>query len=545
MSLKKREQINVIRYGGGGHPALIEYSSLPAKYRVQWESMHGEPGKTKAFKPFAERLTKDWAVRNELTQYRYNGTSTLDVVTQESYARDAEIFNAITETFTEMRAARGQARKSMQKSWDLMLSLVDEIREVYTPNNIPTTAITLKRKYDRYISEGYLSLIHKNFGNRNAGRVPEGLCEDTLLELLSHGNQLPASMVAEHYNMWAAPSGHDTITERTVLNYLAKHEFEISAQRKGLKVWADKYDPIIQRYRPSAPLQLINSDDNDLDLYFNRIYVDKNGKKHTDHYYRPKLYVVLDAHCDYILGYAWGDQITTEVIKEAFRNALNHIKEITGNYYLWHQTVADRWGITSEGLQTFYNSFSNYTPPTAKLARAKIIESSFGTPWHNTLKSYNNYAGHNITAVEKHNSDFAQSHLSQRPNIAEAPYQIAQFIERMRDLPWLKSKQSRREVWLENFNSMAAARERYISTEQYLQIFGRQHEYTNTLTNGGLTVTIGEIKRNYDIPDNIYRVAVGKKVRVTYDPANLSRVLVEGDKVRFVASENTPMPMAL
>ena len=84
-----------------------------------------------------------------------------------------------------------------------------------------------------------------------------------------------------------------------------------------------------------------------------------------------------------------------------------------------------------------------------------------------------------------------------------------------------------------------------ITEEVYLQRFGRRHEYENTVRNSGITITIGDLKRTYDVPEEVYRQAVGRKVRVIYDPADLSRVLVEGDRLRFVATENVPLPMAL
>ena len=533
--LTVRKKINVVRRGCYCSPALVEYDSLPKRYREAWEAQHGDPRAKRKFAPFAERLKEDSDAYNVFTSYTYDGGRKLPDEAIVRYCNDAMILNTVRETLEVMTAARKAARQPMTGKWDEILKLVDGVRADY-PNNLPKTAITLKRKYQRYIAEGYYSLIHAGFGNQNRTKVKSEVDRAVLLDILSHGNQIPATVAAETYNIWAKSHQVPAITPRTVLNYMTENAVEIDAYRRGSKAWADDFDPVVRRFRPTAPLLLVNSDDNDLDLYF------KNGR---DNYYRFKLYIVLDAHCDYILGYAFGDQVTSELIREAYRNAMRHIQELTGGFYLWHQTVADRWGLNSDNLLSFFESLATFTPPTAGLARAKVIERSFGTEWHNALKHYNNYAGHNITAQEKHNGDFAQSNLKNRPSVQEAPALIARFIASMRALEWNGSGKSRQQVWLEGFRNMEASRKKQITEEVYLQRFGRRHEYENTVRNSGITVTIGEIRRHYDVPETAYRQAVGKKVRVTYDPGNLSRVLVEGDRLRFVATENVPMPMAL
>ena len=533
--LTVRKKINVVRRGCYCSPALVEYDSLPKRYREAWEAQHGDPRAKRKFAPFAERLKEDSDAYNVFTSYTYDGGRKLPDEAIVRYCNDAMILNTVRETLEVMTAARKAARQPMTGKWDEILKLVDGVRADY-PNNLPKTAITLKRKYQRYIAEGYYSLIHAGFGNQNRTKVKSEVDRAVLLDILSHGNQIPATVAAETYNIWAKSHQVPAITPRTVLNYMTENAVEIDAYRRGSKAWADDFDPVVRRFRPTAPLLLVNSDDNDLDLYF------KNGR---DNYYRFKLYIVLDAHCDYILGYAFGDQVTSELIREAYRNAMRHIQELTGGFYLWHQTVADRWGLNSDNLLSFFESLATFTPPTAGLARAKVIERSFGTEWHNALKHYNNYAGHNITAQEKHNGDFAQSNLKNRPSVQEAPALIARFIASMRALEWNGSGKSRQQVWLEGFRNMEASRKKQITEEVYLQRFGRRHEYENTVRNSGITVTIGEIRRHYDVPETVYRQAVGKKVRVTYDPGNLSRVLVEGDRLRFVATENVPMPMAL
>jgi hypothetical protein len=65
--------------------------------------------------------------------------------------------------------------------------------------------------------------------------------------------------------------------------------------------------------RPSAPLLLIGSDDNDLDLYFQNETANKKGHTVVNYFHRFKLIVVMDAFNDYVLGYAQADVVTAEL----------------------------------------------------------------------------------------------------------------------------------------------------------------------------------------------------------------------------------------
>lgn len=535
--LQKKER------GGNGRTAMIIYDSLPLRYRQAWEALHGDPRDMNKQDKFANRLRPDIAARNKFTTYSYGDNQTLPTEVIEAYCNDAMILNTIRETIETKAEACAAIRHTMRGTWERMLELVNEIRDKF-PNNIPKKVIPLKRKYEKYVAEGCLSLIHAGYGNKNRKIVKDEVCEAVLFDFIAHGSQLSFSKIAEEYNKtWAIPHEHPTITERTVQNYFTVNEFELGASRYGKAKWNDKYDIVIHRRRPPFALQLINTDDNDVDLYFKRKYIGKDGKLITDNYYRPKMYVVMDAYCDYPLGYAVGHTITKELIKEALRNALQHIKELTGNYHLWDVTVADRWGLNSD-LNDFFKSVSLFEPPASGLARAKTIEPAFGNPLHNILKCLPNYAGHNITAKEKNNPEFAQANLKRRPDAQIAPTMIAQVIEEYRSQIVKRLGKSRKEAWIESFWKNEQSRKSYITPEVYLQKFGIPHNYQNTITNKGIIVTINEIKYTYDVPVNVYRQSVGKKVQVTYDPNDLTRVLVEGDKIRFIATENNPMPMS-
>lgn len=560
--LVAQNKINRVRRASKDTPALIEFDSLPVKYKAMVEAQYPDPRKEAINAPFAARIKPDAQARELFSTYTYDGGKSLPAEAVERYCSEAAIFNAlcpIVEAMQTSRKAKGIRTSTTrlfdteQKGvWEYALECIDSIRDRY-PFSLPSSVRTLQRKIEKYRSGGYASLIHRGFGNLNRSAVKDPTAEALLLTLLRHGNQQSDVVVAEAFNRWAVEHHNPTLTPRAVTEYRAKNADRIVMQRAGKEVWNNRFDEVIRRGRPSAPLMLVNSDDNDLDLYFKRkqIVADKKtGKKRTvsTHFFRYKLYVVTDAHCDYILGYAVGEQISKELIREAYRNAMNHVRELTGSYHLWGQVVADRWGIGPKtDLRAFFENQAPFTPPPVGKARSKVIERSFGTEWHRELKRYTNYAGHNITAKTKHNSDFVEAHQKSYPRCGnEALAQIAEFIETMRTVEWHKTGRTRREVWLSNFTALNVGEARRISELTYLSTFGEKHGYLNRINNTGITITIDGMPRVYDIPDEVYRYAVGKRAQVQYDPADLTRILVsDGEHLRFVATENRPMPMAL
>lgn len=555
-----KDKLRVVRRGCYGTPALIEFDSLPAKYKAMIEAQYPDPRKEAINAPFAARIKPDAQARELFSTYTYDGGKSLPTEAVERYCAEAAIFNAlgpIVEAMQTSRKAKGLKSCTTEVMgvkqngvWDYALECLDSIRDRY-PFGLPSSTVTLKRKLDKYRSEGYASLIHSGFGNLNRSAIKEPIAEAVLFTLLRHGNQQSDVVVAEAFNRWAVEHNNPTLTPRAVGEYRAKNADRIVLQREGKGAWADRFDEVIRRGRPLAPLTLINSDDNDLDLYFKRkqILADKKtGKKRTisTNFFRYKLYVVLDAHCDYILGYAVGEQISKELIREAYRDAMNHVRELTGAYHLWGQIIADRWGLKGD-LKAFFDDQAPFTPPAPGKARPKVIERLFATEWHRELKRYPNYAGYNITAKTKHNSDFVEANQKNYPRCGqEALAQIAEFIETMRTVEWNKTGRTRREVWLANFEQMQVGEARRISELTYLSTFGEKHGYLNRINNTGISVTIDGVPRLYDIPDEVYRYAVGKRVQVQYDPSDLGRILVsDGEHLRFVAQANRPVPMAL
>ncbi|MEZ5017379.1 MAG: Mu transposase C-terminal domain-containing protein [Flavipsychrobacter sp.] len=550
-SLKSKGKISSFSRGGGkGNVALIGYESLPVAYQKAVISKYGDPYTYKANEAIADSVQHDFEAEQYYIKFRFDDGTSLPPEHIDKYTTSASWLKMLDELTADKKQIKNKYRLSMGKFWKVLQILL-AAKDIDLPKN----RIRLQQKIEQYrtckesdvANEQYDFLIEKfRYGNTNRNKIKDELSEALLLEMLAHPHQHEDVVIQEQYNKWARDNGKPLIkSASTIGNYRRANAWKITQQREGNKVNYEKYGESIGRVRPSAPLFLIESDDNDLDLYYKHVYY-LDGKKQTNYYKRFVIMVVKDSYNDYILGYAIGESQTTQLVRDAYLDAMHHIKELTGSFYLPHELKSDRWGLDVQlknELSMFYKSLGKFTPAKAKNPRSKYIEQSFGKEWHKNLKHFDNYAGHNITAKENLNPDAVAINKKFYPSAEDAAEQIHLFIEMMRQ------SKNRQQKWLDAFTRNEVSQRKKVNDEQMLLLFGRlSHERGNTLTNKGINIEISGAKYRYEVPEHLYLQYVGIKMNVLYDPYDMSRVLVVGkddDKVRFVAQEYVNAKSAL
>lgn len=554
---KKRGKITVIGVGGNGRGILIEYETMSADRQEKVKAKYGNPYEYIRQQPIIEHIKYNY---DEVAERFYTdhvlkttGLKLPDAYIPK-YTAAATWLNAIKHFTEDKKALKTALNISIADFW-VMAGKMVRTHDI----DLPASDRKLKDKLTKYKKEGYECLIEEwRFGNSYSKKVKDEVAEALLLELLAHQNHLDDTFIAARYNEWAAKNGRQTITPGAVGYWRNKKEYLITMQRDGKGANYTKYSPQIPQFRATAPLGLINSDDNLLDLYFKQQRVRKvkvNGVEkmvnETFYQYRPAGYFIRDVYNDYILGYAIGDEVTIDLVKQAYLNAIHHIMELTGGCYLPHQIKTDRWAIGPTGkkdtkLAEFFKSLAVFTPATAKVSQSKHIESSFNVLWHQVLKKRINYAGHNVTAKEKINPDAILLHKDSYPTVEEMPQKIAEFVEEMRQLPGKTAGKTVQQEWLEAFNASEISQKRQITAEKRIQLLGVSHPFTNKLTAGGIKLTVNKVLTHYEIPHDLYLENVGKKVQIMYDPLDMNQILVtDGHGLRFVADKMQYMPSAI
>jgi hypothetical protein len=534
---------------------LVRYDSLKDKYKIAIAETFGDPYLYCHNQLIKQYLRTDSKAIDFYTNYRTADNNTLPQERIKQYITCANWINLLIELDNNW----SQCKKFL--GMDAKPELYDAVIKIFEAEGVelPKTYQTIKRKVADYKADRYECIVSKKFGNTNSTKVKDEENHALLIEMLSHGAQYDDTFISLKYNIAAKQLGFKTITPVTVGNYRQKNHVIINSFRKGKNVWYDEAGKTIHTKRPSAPLMLINSDDNELDLYFQQVKTNKKGHNVAHYYYRPTLYVVIDAFNDYILGYAIGDTNTQDLVKAAYLNAANHVKELTGGRYFWKQIKTDRWGIDPKKKNDFSQFFSDqaeFTPTQLHNSRGKVIEQSFRGNWSSKLRAMfpKNYSGNNITAKASLNREWVESNKKNFPFVEDVAQDVASFINAMRQIEVKGTGKTRQQVWLSSFATMKESEKRIISDEQHFMLLGQLHynSYShrlesNTITKNGLMPVINGNRYIFEIPKERFLDTIGAEVNIMYDPYDLSQVLAisKDQKTRMVCNQYMQMPMAL
>lgn len=521
---------------------LIEYESLPDSKKQKVIARFGNPYDHYSKDPIRKLVTKDIAAEKFFFEYRFDNDKSLPPQTILKYTTAASWLKMLISAQEDFRIIKKEIGISVSKFW------LDVSELVKTDGiSLPSDYSELLKKIKRFKCEGYATLIHKQFGNSNAKKVDCEVSKSLLLKLISMPNS-DDHTTARRYNTWAAKNNKDQITARTVTNWKNENMPFIASQKYGIAKNYNIFGKHIQRFRPTHPLALVEHDDNELDLYFQGDRK-KNGRAELYYFHRYVLAVVIDAYNDYPLGWAIAETYTKNLIRFAYLDAVHHIHDLTGNYYLPHQIRCDHFGLDpnlTNDLADFYRSIAIFTPAKVKVARGKYIERSFGKQWHQALGLYPNYAGTNVTSKGQVPKEFIDENSKNYPHKSKAPEQAAHFINILRHLVDEKTGKSRQEQWLQGFAESDKAKQHLISEEQMLFKLGTHHPHKNKITNRGITPSINCEERTYEVPEHLYLETIGRTVNVVYDPMDYSRILLtDGGSLRFIARQIELMPSAI
>ena len=506
---------------------LIEYSGLSDVYKDKLTVRFGNPYDFVAKQPIKNMVQHDSKAEHFFLSYRFDGNKLLPLEHVKKYTRAASWLNMLSTAKEDKKALKTRLNLSVVQFFFHVCELI-KIENI----DLPTNYRKLHARIDEYIKDGYSSLISRKFGNKSAAKINDELCESVLLEMIAHPNQFDDVLITMQYNQWANGNGYATITAATVGIHRRKNEYLITQERDGNENLKEKFLKQVKGRRPSFPMAMVESDDNHIDLQFRDL---DTGNK----FVRYKAVIVIDSFNDYVLGYAYTtDDVTINLIKAAYINAMYHIRSITGAWHLPHEVKTDQFGIST--LMPYYESIGNYFKTPVGSKHRGYIEPFFSSPhWKRCQKfGANNYTGNNMTALTRGvNVEVVRSNINKRPILGrESEIQMEQVFYRLRHLP-NKEGISKQQEWLAAWNNLAEDKKRVISDEQFLLTFGIEHKHQNSISNRGVEPNILNHKYSYDLPKYDMSL-IGKKVTIIYDPYDMSRVLLTNhEDVRLMAYE--------
>jgi hypothetical protein len=510
---------------------LIDFESLKQDYKDKVQARFGNVYEYMAKMPIRKLVKWDDKAELFFLSYRYGENKALSTEHVKKYTVASNWLTMFKTATADKRALKKSLNLTIEEFY---LNSIEIIKQ--DKIDLPTDYMRLLEKRKKFDANGYSALIDWRLGNKLAAKVKDELSESTLLEMISHPNQYDDVFIAQQYNTWALQNNYKTIDPATVGVHRRKNESLIIMQREGNAALNGKFLRQAKGFRPTAPLFLVESDDNHLDLLF----LDPNDGTQHKHYHKYIAIVVTDSYNDYPLGYAYAETLTKDLVRAAYMNAMYHIRSLTGEWHLPLETKTDNWAIKE--LKPFYLQLGKHVDTPVGSKHRGYIEQFFGSKhWKTCMKiGANNYTGNNMTAKTRGvNMEALKLNQKDRPLIGnEAIAQIENFFHRLRHMPQSNGI-SKHDQWLAAWNQLPAENKRPITDEQFLLKLGIEHNNNGKgikITNRGVEPQILNKRYSYDINTPNLIEYIGKSVSILYDPFDMSRVLVtDHDKVRLMA----------
>jgi hypothetical protein len=171
-NLIRRGRLRVVRRGGNGRTALVSYGSLPDRL--------------KALVPVSSsgtRLEPDAEARRYYGSYVFAGGERLPDAKVREYTYRASAFGELARSLERCAEARARCNGRFRKQdfWAEALAWHSRCALEYGFPGF-SSARTLERAFNRYLKDGYASIVHRSFGNDSA-RLVSVRTENLLLSL--------------------------------------------------------------------------------------------------------------------------------------------------------------------------------------------------------------------------------------------------------------------------------------------------------------------------------------------------------------------------
>ncbi|MAX78917.1 MAG: kinase [Crocinitomicaceae bacterium] len=523
--LNCRKQINLVRKGGNGRYALVEYDSLPQRFKSKIEEkIGGDPHRTTKRNAFKDLLKTDHEAVKYYENYILENGRGLPVKRSKEYVANASILNAIAE-FLEIRNKKQKARsRNSATLWQNFSEAIHDLPRSQYPHSLPANHRRLKAKFKTYQEVGYSALVHKGYANKNAEKVNPKAQVWVIARWADQVNKcVSTKQLWEEYNVKADREGWKPLKDAHTL-YLFLNQPENKqlwyGHRYGELKSKEQYSYQQKTALPTMRDSLWYSDGTKLNYF----YLGENGKIET-----CQVYEVMDAYSEVMLGYHISKTEDYEAQYYAYKMAL----KVSGQkpYQVGFDGQGGHKKLVNGDFLSKIARLSVRTEPYN--GKSKSIESVFGRFQQQCLKKDWFFTGQNITAKKqesKLNAEFLEANRENLPALKEVEAVYEKRRTEWNMAPHPKTGIPRAEMYRESENSECVP----LTMWEMVDIFWITRDAPVTVTASGISFKEKKVLYEYvvtkegtSVPDVEWlRNHVGKKVWVKCDPEDRSMVHV-------------------
>lgn len=535
-NLTNRGDIQVVRRACRNTPALVAYDSMPDRYKKAIVERVGDPRKQARQNVLEGLIEHSAAATAFFEDYMIDDDRHLPSDKRREYYANAVVLDGVKRLIESRNSKRKALGNRATRFWDEISEAVQELDLTKWPHTLPANARSLERKYQRYLAEGYGSLVHKAYqnGSKNAAKVADENQKAMLVTFMSDPRNLDNEQVARLYNMVAQQMDWKKITASAVAVWRDKCDDLIFARRHGAEKYRAGREMQVKRSAPTRPLLFWTMDGWDVEL----LYQHKPDKGATTYHNRLTMVVVLDGCCRYPIGFAVGKNESPALIREALRDAERETQRLFGRMYRVGQLQSDHFAM--KNLAPTYQAVADkVTPARVKNAKAKPIEAWFNYFNKKYCQMQTNWSGFGITSRKElqPNTEFITKYKHQFPDFEGCVRQIVGMIQ--------AERAELETAYVAQFEAEGLTE---LKTAQYLMAFGESTGERRYLLQGcGIRCTIGTRKMDYDCFDTHFRKYPSTRWQLRYDPEDLHYAVAvnEDESLQFTLEEKYIQPMAL
>lgn len=519
--LVKRKQVNVLQRACRCKKALIEYRSLPERFRLRFEAKYGNP--EKIMKQEDMPLAADSEAQKYYHEYLLPNGEHLPEDKQTEYTLNARVLNALREMRGTQKAMRRACNNNTPVIWSNIFATAEELRQAYG-HTLPKSEARLRDKLRQYTKEGYACLVSGKFCNANTLKITKAAGRQIVALRRCRVPVYTTKQLFEEFNRIAERRGWKRLaSQSSLVQYLERPEIKplwydaVYGELAAKQLYARRNKTEMPTMRDS----LWYGDGTKLNLFYKAV---ENGKTVVR---SASVYEVIDAYSETLLGYAVSDTENFDAQFRAFRMAIE-----TAGHKPYEIVTDNQGGQRSKIAQKFFANICRINRPTAPYnAPSKSIESVFGRFQKQVLHEDWRFTGGNITSKEawKINREFLEANkekLFTYEEMLEA-YSVARS-------KWNAMKHYQTGIAHEEMyrTSVNPATERVTELDM-IDLFWLTTERPSIFTADGITIQYQNRKYTYEVltsdgtPDYAWRSEnTGREFFVRFDPKSMNRALL-------------------
>lgn len=516
-----RRRVSLLRRGCRCTYALVEYATLPERFKERFEAKYGDPEELLREDRLAVEISEE--ARAYYASVRGANGQELSYEKIEEYTLNASVLDHLRELVASQRGGRKRAGTGTAVNWEGIHSESEELR-TRLGHTLPKGQESLKNKLRAYEKQGCESVISGKLTTMNRQKITDD--GGRLLVALRRSRKPVYTFKAmlDRYNEEATRRGWKTLTSQaTIKAYLSRPEIEPKwyAAVYGELEAKQRFD---RKHRTLLPMRrdaLWYGDGTKLNLYYKGVDSKGRPSKRT-----LMVYEVIDAFSEMLLGYAVSPSENAAMQRRAFRMAV----ETAGCKP--YEIVTDNQGGQKNDAATKFTArlcrVRRFTAPYTP--QAKSIEQLFHRFQSQVLAQSWAYTGGNITTktkASKPNKEFQAENFDSLYTYDELLAAYAEFRQAWNDMPRPGARVSRREMYYASTNPDTMP----VTEADRLDLFWEQTEKPSEYTSSGIEIQVDNRSYAYEVfdengmPDYEFNSRnIGRRFYVRYDRDDMTRV---------------------